>query len=113
MAPLKVAVPEPEQVELLPIEAVQLGEVAVEVVRVEQTGLELRDRRPERVGKAGEARRAAELTEPRRRDDVPEDKRALGIGHDPPAAVSRGDALEDVVERPDRAAEQCPRPAEQ
>ena len=46
---------------------VELGEIAVELVGVEQAGLELGDRRAERVGEPGEASRAAELVELRRR----------------------------------------------
>jgi hypothetical protein len=105
--PAQVGVPEPEPVELGSIRAVELGEVAVEVVRVEQTGLELGDSRPERVGEAGEPCRSVEVSQPRRRHDPAQEQGPLCVSRDRPcAAVTAGDPFEQVVERADRAAEQ-------
>ena len=51
----QVAVPEPEPVELGPIGRVEERQIAVELLRLEQTGLELAERRQQGVGEAGEA----------------------------------------------------------
>ena len=42
-APLQVAVPEPQCIELIAVAPVQAGQVAVELGRIEEPGLELRD----------------------------------------------------------------------
>ena len=88
---------------------IELGEIAVELVRVEQAGLELGDRRAERVGETGKASRTAELVELRSGDDAAQDERALRVpGDRAHAAVPGRDPVEDVVEGPDRAAHQRP-----
>jgi hypothetical protein len=56
----EVVVPEIEAIELCAIGRVQGGELAVEVVGVEQSGLELADRREQRIGEAAEAGGAPE-----------------------------------------------------
>ena len=105
--PAQVGVPEVEAVELGAVRAVELGEVAVEIVRVEQAGLQLGDRRPERVRKTREACGAVEISEPRRSDHTAEQQRPLRITGDRSCtAVTGGDPLEQVVERADRPAEQ-------
>ena len=70
--PAQVGVPEVEAVELGAVRTVELGEVAVEIVRVEQAGLQLGDRRPERVRETREACGAVEISEPRRSDHTAE-----------------------------------------
>ena len=105
--PAQVGVPEVEAVELGAVRTVELGEVAVEIVRVEQAGLQLGDRRPERVRKTREACGAVEISEPRRSDHTAEEQRPLRITGDRACtAVTGGDPLEQVVERADRPAEQ-------
>ena len=68
---LELAVPETEPVELLAVGAVELRELALQLTRLEQRGLELGHRRAERVGEAGEASGAA-----------------LGATHDAPQAAA-------------------------
>ena len=57
--PEHVAVPEAEAVELGPVGAVEGGEVAVEIGRVEQARLELAERRQQRVDEPGEPGRGS------------------------------------------------------
>ena len=56
MAPQQVAIPEVEAIELGTVGGVERRQLAVEVVRVEQAGLELGDSREQGVGEAAEAR---------------------------------------------------------
>ena len=107
MRAAQVAVPETEAVELLAVAAVELGEIAVEVAGLEQARLHLGDRRPEGVAEPREARRRTEIGERGTRNDTAQDQRPLGVAGDRAAAVAAGDPLEDIVEGPDRAAEQC------
>ncbi len=110
----KVAVPETEPVELLAIAPVELGEVAVDVRRLQQPRFELRDRGAERVSESRESRRRVELAERRSRHHAAQDQRALRVAGDRlRSAVPGGDPFEDIVERPDRSAEQCSRADEQ
>ena len=114
VAALKVAVPETEPVELLAIASVELGEVAVDVLGLQQPRFELRDGRTERIAESRESRRRVELAERRTRHHPAQDQRALRVAGDRPrSAVPGRDPLEDVVERPDRSAEQCARADEQ
>ena len=62
VASFELAVPEAESIELLAIGAVELSELAVELTRLEQRGLELGHGRAERVGETGEAGRASQVT---------------------------------------------------
>ena len=107
----RVSIPAAQPVELRAVRGVEAGEVAVERGRVEQAGLELREGRGERLGEPGEARRAAEAVQRRAADDAADEQRALRVAEQRPGAAR--DPLEDVVERPDRAAEQCAGPREQ
>ena len=110
----KVAVPETEPVELLAISPVELGEVAVDVLGLQQPRFELRNRGAERVAESRESRRRVELAERRSRHHSAQDQRALRVSGDRlRSAVPGRDPLEDVVERPDRSAEQCSRADEQ
>lgn len=100
MRAAQVAVPETEAVELLAVAAVELGEIAVEVARLEQARLHLGDRRPEGVAEPREARRRTEIGERGTRNDTAQDQRPLGVAGDRAAAVAAGDPLEDIVEVP-------------
>ncbi len=108
-----VAVPEAEPVELVPVGAVEGGETAVEILGVDEAGLELAERRDERVREAVEARRQGQPVEPRAcfLDRAPGRKRLLrrrGEGlRRSGVAVPAGDQLEEVVEGPDRPSEQA------
>ena len=110
----EIAVPASEPFELGAVGRVEAGEVAVERLGLEQPGLELGERRGERVGEAGEPRRPAEAVQRRVAHDAPDEQAPLRILQQRlrvTAAV--GDPLEDVVERPDRPAEQRRLPREQ
>src|SRR5581483_2999460 len=91
----EVAVAEPQLVELRAIRAVERGEVAVQVLRVEQTRLELADRADELLDEAGEARRGGEAAERRALHRPPRQEDALGRRDDGPRAR---DPLEEIVE---------------
>jgi hypothetical protein len=87
---------------------VQLGQVAVEVLRIEQSRFELADGLEQRVGEAAEARRRREPVQPRPRERAADQQRALRLRDERPRlAAGEDDPLEDVVEGPDRAAQQC------
>ena len=60
MAALELAVPKAEPVELLAVRLIQLGELALQLARLEEAGLELGDRLAERVRESGEPRRASQ-----------------------------------------------------
>ena len=77
VAALKVAVPELEAVELRAVGPVQAGEVALQVGRLDQAGLELAERAGQRIGEAGKARRSAEPVERGRRDRGADDELPL------------------------------------
>src|SRR5207247_6572436 len=99
--------PHAEPVELPTIRGVQRREVALEVVRVEQAGLELADCREERVREAAEPGRAAETVERLTGERSADDESPLRLGgHGSRIAAAPGEPLEEVVESPDRAAEQ-------
>ena len=98
----QVAVPVPEPVELVPVGAVERGEIAVELPGVEQPRLELAERLLERLGEAAEARRRGEAVERGPGDHAPDEQRPLRGGEERArlrAAVC--DLLEEVVERAD------------
>ena len=112
----QVSIPEPDAVELRAVGGEEDGQVAVEVGRVEEPALELGERREERIGEARETNRGGELgTAPAGAGHgAAGDQRALRTARDGLCAgVAAGNPLEQVVERPDRAAEQAARPFEQ
>jgi hypothetical protein len=110
----EVAVPEREPVELLAIAAVQLGQVAVEVVRCQQPRLELSDRTRERVGEAREAGGRLEILEPGTRHHSAQEQHPLRLADERTRRAVHGrDQVEDVVERPDQSAEQRAPPGQQ
>ena len=109
VAPLQVAVPEAELLELSAIRGVEESEIAAQLVRLDEARLELSQGRAERVREAREARRGAEPVERRGRDRGAHDQLALRLGRDGTArATCAGDLLEDVVEGADLAREQRP-----
>jgi hypothetical protein len=93
---------------------VQESEVALELVGVEEAGLELGEDREERVREAGEACRASEPVQRRPAQRAARDEGPLGVArHGTRVGVGERELLEDVVERSDRAGEQRTGPAEQ
>ena len=107
----QVAVPELEPVELGAIGRVERGEIAVEVGRIEQPGLELADAREQRLGEAAEAGRPAEAVHacPCDAHRPADEERALCIRDHPSGRGLSGsahDATEQVVERADRPAQE-------
>ena len=107
MPPKQVAIPEVEPIELGAIRGVEPGELAFEIVRIEQARLELAHRREQCVCEAAEPSRAAEAVERLPREGAPDDQRLLRLGRDLPAlAPATRDALEEIVEGDDRAAEE-------
>ena len=103
----EVAIPEAEPVELVSVGAVEPGELAVQLVRVEEPRLELPERPEELVGEAAEAGGGGEAVELGRSEHPPDEQRPLSLRDDRPGVGGRiCDALEDVVERVDRAAEE-------
>ena len=105
VAALQVAVPELEAIELGAVGPVQAGEVAFQVGRLDQAGLELAERAGQRIREAGEARRVPEPVERGCRDRGADDELPLGIGHHRPVgAAVAGEPLEEIVEGPDPAA---------
>ena len=102
VAALELAVPEAEPVELLAVGRVELGELAVELRRLDERRLELGHGRAERVREPGEARRAAEPAG-RASTTPPEQQRRCASADDAAeVAVRARDPLEEVVERADR-----------
>ena len=111
---LEVTIPETEPIELLPVQAVQIGEVAVQIVGLQEPRLQLRNRYPERIGEPGETGRGAQLTQAGRCDNPAQNKRALDLARNRSgAAVTARDPAKDIVESADRAAEQSARAREQ
>ena len=114
VAALQVAVPELEPIELGAVGPVQAREVAFEVGRLDQAGLELAERAGERIREAGKARRVPEPVERGRRDRGADDELPLGNGHHRPAgAAVAGEPLEEIVEGADPAREECAAPREE
>jgi hypothetical protein len=102
----EIAVPHAEPVELAPIRGIQRRQLAAEIVRVEQPGLELTHGRKERVREAAEAGRAAETVERLPRECPAHDESPLRLGrHGARLAAAPGEPPEEVVEGADRAAE--------
>src|SRR4029077_18044251 len=105
--PKQVAVPEVEPIELGAVPGVEPGELAFEIIRIEQSRLELAHRREQGVCEAAEASRAAEPVERLSGERAPDDQRLLRLGRDLSAlAPATRDALEEIVESDDRAAEE-------
>ncbi len=103
----QVAVPAAEPVELGAVRAVEPREVAVQCVGLEQPRLELGEGRGQGVGEAGEAGRAPEPVQRGVTDDPPDEQAALRVLEQRPrVGAGVGQALEDVVEGADRAAQQ-------
>ena len=108
VSPAQVTVPEPELLELCAIRRVEKREVAAQLVGLDEPGLELGQCRSERVREAGEARGGAEAVQRRLRDGCADDQLALGVGRNREIrAPGAGDLLEEVVEGPDPARQQC------
>jgi hypothetical protein len=104
VAAQQVAIPEIEAVELGSVRGVERGELAVELVRVEQAGLELGDRREQRVGEPSEARRAAEAVQRLARERAADDEGPLRLGcHRSRVRAAAGNSAEQVVEGADGA----------
>ena len=110
----QVTIPEPEAVELAAVGRVQPAEVAAEVIRVDEAGLELGECREQRVGEAAEARRAAEAVERGAAESAADDQHPLRVADDRSRAVTaEREVTEEIVERPDRAVQERAGPAEQ
>ncbi len=98
VAPLAVAVPASQPVELGAIRTQQLCQTLIEVLRLDEPGLELRDGRAECLGEACEPGSV-----PRQPS---QQQRPLGVGeHGPVGSVAVGEAREQVVERRHPAAD--------
>ena len=94
-------------VELSAIRGVQCRELALQVIRVKEPGLELADSREERVSEAAKAGGAAKAIERLCCERAPDDEGALCLARDPRRLASGpGNLTEKVVEGADRAAEQ-------
>ena len=110
VAPFELAVPEAQPVELGAIGRVELTELALELTRLEQRGLELGHGRPERIREAAEPGRRAQAAGGLA-DHAPKEQRALRLGHHRAVrAVPSGEPFEEIVEGADRAADEraCP-----
>src|SRR5439155_3744894 len=107
IAALEVAVPELEPVELGTVRGVKRAEIALEVARLDEPGLELGQRTAERVGEPGEARGWAEPVQRGRGDGGADEQLALGVGdhRSRRPAVAR-ELAEDIVEGADPPREQ-------
>ena len=104
---LRVAVPELEAVELGAIGRIELGQLAVEVARVEQAGLELAERPQQRIGEPGRACRARQAVERSACKRAADDQCPFGLSGDtPPAGVVSRKPREQIVEGADRPAEE-------
>ena len=100
--PPTLPVGEPERLELGPVGAVQVGEVAADALGVDERALELADRLAERLGEPGGARRRREPVQGRACERTAESELLLRVRCQ---TARRRDALEQVLERPDRPAE--------
>ena len=110
----EVAVPEAEPVELRAIGGVELGEVAAEVARVEHSLLELAERLEQRVGEPVRAGGARQAVQRRRGERASHDQRSLRVRRNGTLlGIDAAEAPEEVVERPDRAAEEAAAATEQ
>jgi hypothetical protein len=102
VAALELPVPEAEPVELLAIARVELSQLAVELARLEERGLELRDRRAEGISEPREPGGSTELGPGH---DAPQQQAPLrACDHRPMRAVRPRQPCEQVVEGADRAA---------
>ena len=109
----QVAVEAPEAVELRAVERVELSEIAVEILRVEHPLLELAERLQQRVCEPVRPGGAREAVQRRRLQQAAYDQRPLGVAQRAPVPVLAREPPEEVVERPDRAAEQAAAACEQ
>ena len=104
---LKVAVPEPQPVELGAVLAVEPGEITLELGRVDEPRLELAQRRRQRIGEAGETSRTSPPVQRRTRKRPADDQRPLRVGcHGTVLPAVSGQPAKQVVERADLASEQ-------
>ena len=111
-APQEAPIPEAERVELLAVGGVQPRHVAVELLRIEQPGVELGERGTEGLGEAGEARGATESVE--RGHGAADDEVALGRRrHRTPVATGSRESLEEIVEGADGPREERRPPSQQ
>ena len=103
----QVPIPEAEPVELRTVCAIEPGELSLQLVRLEQPGLELPERPEQLVGEAAEAGGGGEAVERHRPEHAADEQRALRLRDEGAGVVPRiCDALEHVVEGVDRAAEE-------
>jgi hypothetical protein len=103
----EVTIPEPKAVELAAISPVQLGQVAVELSRLEQPRLELGDRASEGVREPREPSRDLKVAEPSACDHPPQKESPLCLADERTGpAVPGRDLFEGVVERPDETADE-------
>jgi len=81
--------------------------LVVELIRLDEAGLELGERAREGVGKAGGAGRGAEAVQRGAGDDAADEEPALRVGRDRArVGAAAGELAEEVVEGADRAAEE-------
>src|SRR6266487_3553924 len=102
----QIAVPHAEAVEFRAVRGVQRRQLAIQVVRVEQSGLELAYRREQCISEPAEAGRTAETVERLTGECAADDEGPLRLGRNGTrlAATAR-EPLEEIVERADRPAE--------
>ena len=110
----QVAIPQAEPIELGSIGGVQETKISLQLLGLEQAGLELRERSQKRVGKTRKPGGAAKAIQRCSGEDAAGDKCALRIARDGPGlGGAECELAEDVVERPDRAREQGAFPAQE
>ncbi len=110
----QVAIPEAEALELVSVGGIEAAKISLELLRLEQAGLQLTERREERVGKATEPRRPAEAVQRRSSECAADDESTLGVTHDGPTpAPGEREPPEHVVEGSDRAGEKRPDPSQE
>ena len=97
--------------ELQPLQLAEIGrekhrEIALDLARVDEARLELRDGAEQRIPEAGEPGGGAEPVQARAGERAPEDEAALRVGRHPePPVAAAGDRTEEIVERADVAAQ--------
>ena len=106
--PQKVAIPASDPVELGAVGGVEGREVALEVVRVEEPGLELAERLLERVGEAAEAGRGGEPVQACAGERAADEQCPLRPGQQRPRALRR---RRRAARRDRRTFRSCPRGA--
>ncbi len=110
----EIAIPQDEAVELCVVGGVERGQVAGQVIGIEQPGFELAQRVQKRVGEPAGAGGAREAVQGDVAQRPPHDERALGGGDDGTRPRIAGRELpEQIVEGADRATEQAATACEQ